>query len=331
MLGFTAERAALESQPIVVLADDTGRRVRIACHGAALLSFEVPRGGGRFDLAWGYHDATDIVARTGSHFAILAPFAGRVRDARYHFAGRIYDLQPGVRGRARGIRHGFVRDADFTVAELAAGANSARVTLATEAMHLRPGYPFCIDLAVSFMLDASGLALEVRMRNSGEQAAPCFCGWHAYLRPADGRADDWVLEIPARSIVRTDAQSIPLAGKAAYNTVAESPALDFSQPRRIGVTVLDNGYADLIAGDDGRLHSRLTDPATGCWVGTWQERGVLQAFTGDTLPAGARSAVALEPMESLADAFNCSDCAAAIRLAPGAERIFRCGLEFGRT
>jgi len=52
------------------------------------------------------------------------------------------------------------------------------------------------------------------------------------------------------------------------------------------------------------------------------------AFTADTVSRDVRRSLALEPMESLADAFNRADCADAIRLAPGAERFFRCGVEF---
>ena len=37
--------------------------------------------------------------------------------------------------------------------------------------------------------------------------------------------------------------------------------------------------------------------------------------------------IALEPMECMANAFNRPDCAQAIRLLPGAERRFRCGVE----
>jgi aldose 1-epimerase len=40
-----------------------------------------------------------------------------------------------------------------------------------------------------------------------------------------------------------------------------------------------------------------------------------------------RRSVALEPMESMSNAFNRPDCADAIRLEPGAEREFRCGVE----
>jgi aldose 1-epimerase len=51
------------------------------------------------------------------------------------------------------------------------------------------------------------------------------------------------------------------------------------------------------------------------------------AFTADTVTRDVRRSVALEPMESMSNAFNRPDCADAIRLEPGAEREFRCGVE----
>ena len=323
---FTATRAALGTEPIVVLADAAGRCARIACHGAALLSLVAPRQGTPFDVAWGYRTADEIRARAGSHFAILAPFGGRVADARYRFEGQDYDLQPGVTGAARGFRHGFVRDADFAVTELAGGAAAATAMLATQAIRPRPGYPFALDLTVEFTLHAGGLDVAFRMRNVGAEPAPCFCGWHAYFRVAPGQADDWSLAIPARTTLATDARLIALPGTAAYVPLDAVPALDFRAPRLIGGTVLDNGYVDLPVGADGRLHTRLADPSSGFALDVWQDRGALHAFTGDTLSAGARSAIALEPMERMADAFNRPECATAIRLDAGAERIFRCGV-----
>lgn len=325
---FNARRAMLGTQPIVVLTDDgAGRRACIACHGAALLSLETNRAGAPFDVAWGYRSDAEILARAGSHFAILEPFGGRVADARYEFEGAIHDLQPGVAGKARGFRHGFVRDADFAVTALVADTDSAGVTLETGAIRPRPGYPFSIDLALDFSLSLDGLTLTARMRNVGDRAAPCFFGWHAYFRTARGMADDWTLQIPAQATLATDANLIALPGSAAYVALDAAPALDFRRPRPIGNTVLDTGYGGLAMDTDARRRTHLTDPVTGFTLAVWQERGVLHAFTGDTLGAGARSAIALEPMECMANAFNRPDCANAIRLEPGVTRTFRCGVE----
>ncbi|HEY6517623.1 MAG TPA: hypothetical protein VIY50_15890 [Steroidobacteraceae bacterium] len=323
---YTVGRSALEDQPIVVLQDDGGRRVRIACHGAALIGFEVARGNRSFDIAAGHRNAAEINARPGSRFGVLVPFAGRVADARYRFDGTDYDLQPGAAPGKRESRHGFVRDADFVVTELTAEAAAARVTLSTS-VGRHPGYPFAIDLAVSFTLDVDGLALAVRMRNDGDEPAPCFFGWHPYFRVSDGFADEWTLEIPAQRLVATGTDLIPLAGDAAYVPLDDAPALDFRHSRPIGGSVLDQGYSDLDATADGRIRTRLMDPKSGFGITVWQERGVMHAFTGDTLKRDVRRSIALEPMECMADAFNRLEWADALRLGPGAERLYRCGVE----
>jgi aldose 1-epimerase len=323
---YAVEQSMLDDQPIVALRDDTGRRVRIARHGATLIGFEVPRGGRAFDIAAGYRDGAEIATRPGSRFAIMAPFAGRVAHARYRFDGRDHDLQPGLAPGRREFRHGFVRDTDFTVTALLADSGSARTTLSTT-IRGRPGYPFAIDLAVSMTLDATGLTVEAHMRNGGDEPAPCFFGWHPYFRVSAGGVNDWMLEIPARTLIRTGADLIALPGEAAYVPLGETPALDFRRSRPIGGSILDQEYGDLVADSDGRFRTRLLDPSSGFGISVWQERGVMHAFTGDTLKRDARLSIALEPMECIANAFNRPEWADAIRLAPGALRIYRCGIE----
>ena len=327
MAAFDVAIEWLEAQPVVVLNDAArGRRVRIARHGACVLGIEAMLGGRTVELADGHCSAADVIARPGSRFALLAPFANRVADARYRLDGREYDLMPGAVGVTRTSRHGFVRDADFAMAALGADARGAQVQFATT-IEPQPGYPFVLDLAVRYTLDAAGLTLETTLRNLGGTAAPAFVGWHPYFRVGESPLASWELMIPARQVIGTDTGHIPLPGEAAYVPIEQAPQLDFRQPRVIGALELNHTYAGLLPDADGRARSRLRDPASGIGIALWQERGVLLAYTGDTLERGARTSLALEPMESLPDAFNRPDCAGALRLEPGAARSFRCGVE----
>ncbi|MEO8747148.1 MAG: aldose epimerase [Rhodanobacter sp.] len=329
MARYSATQTQFDTQPIVVLQDDAGgREIRIARHGAALLSYKVRAVSGAWrDVAAGYRDADEIASHAGSRFAIMVPFAGRIADARYSFAGRDQDLQPGVTDASRGIRHGFVRDADFAIVELDTDEHRAQVVLATSAIRPQPGYPHAIDLRVTFTLGVAGLMLEAQMRNVGNEPAPCFFGWHPYFSVGDGPVDTWELQIPAQSLIRTGADLIALAGEQAYVAVDDAPAVDFREPRCIGQSIIDQGYTDVEADADGRIRTRLRDPAGGWVLTLWQESGVVHAFTADTISRGVRRAIALEPMECMADAFNRPECAAAIRLEPGMQREFRCGVE----
>jgi aldose 1-epimerase len=317
----------LETQPVVVLDDNArGRRVRIARHGACVLGVEARFGGRWMELADGHRGAAELDARPGSRFALLVPFANRIADARYRFDGIDHDLMPGASGKARASRHGFVRDADFAIGALAADEHAASVLFVT-GIGPQPGYPFTLDLAVRYTLAASGLTLETTLRNTGAHAAPAFVGWHPYFRVGSGSLASWELGIPAACVIRTDADLIPLAGPAAYLPLAQAPELDFRRPRVIGAIELNHTYTGLQVDADGRARTWLRDPASGLGIAVWQEHGVLLAFSGDTLERDARRSLALEPMESLPDAFNRPDCAEAIRLQPGAARTFRCGVE----
>jgi len=328
MTCFHAAEAMLGAQPVVLLEDVAGgRRVRIARCGAALLNFEANEGGAWHDYADGYRDDAEIAAHSGSRFAIMVPFAGRIADARYTYDGRAQDLQPGAVGDARASRHGFVRGTTFDLVALAADEQKAQATLATRAIRPQPGYPHAIDLTVIFTLDAAGLTLEVAMRNVGDSVAPCFFGWHPYFRLADALVDGWEMQIPAEGLVRTGADLIALPGAAAYVALDDAPALDFREPSVIGDRILDQSYTDLQADADGRIRTHLRDPASGRALVVWQEHGLMHAFTSDTISRDVRRAIALEPMECMANAFNRPECADAIRLEPGAERRYRCGVE----
>jgi aldose 1-epimerase len=330
MTAFSVARDRLGSHEMAILGDpERQRQVRIVSRGAAVIGIEIAHEGGAFQLADGYRDLPEVEQRPGSRYAVMAPFANRIKDALYRFDGQTYDLAPGAEGGKRESRHGFLRDQEFTLERLDADAAGAHAVFVNRSIRpgVHAGYPFAIDVSVHYILNASGLEVVASMRNVGKQAAPCFFGWHPYFRVADGAVDAWELQVPASLLIRTDANFIPLPGDEAYAALEDEPAMDFRQWRRIGTTELNHGYAGLHADADGRARTRVRDPKTGLTVAMWQTRGIVLAFTADTVPRDARRAIALEPMESMSDAFNREDCAAAIRLEPGAERLFHCGIE----
>jgi aldose 1-epimerase len=328
---FSIERTRLGPHDVVVLRDASrGRSVRVARRGATVIALEQVVNGRVISLLDGYRDSAELDTRPSSRSAIMLPFANRIDDARYTFDGQQQDLQPGVSGDQRASRHGFVRGVDFDISSEHVTADAAQVTFATDVLRpgAFPGYPHAIDLAVTYTLDAKGLSLRVSMHNVGDTAAPCFFGWHPYFRVDDSLVDAWELQVPATQRVRMTPASIPLAGEQAYQSLDDAPgALDFRQPKPIGSTKIDLAYAGLLKGPDGRIHTRLRNPSTGLVLSVWQERGVMLVFTADTVTRDIRRAVALEPMESMSNAFNRDDCADAIRLEPGAERHFLCGVE----
>lgn len=316
--------------PVLALIDcNSGMSVRLANRGATLLDFHAPVDGRLYNIADGYQDSDELTELKGAHFGVLWPFGNRIADARYRFEGREYDLQPGVTGDARGIRHGFVRDADFDLLSVDADDTGvcARFGYSGVRPDVHPGYPFAVDLELAFTLHAGGLDLQATMHNVGTQTAPCFFGWHPYFRLREDGIDHCHLRLPAQQVVRTNDKLIPLPRAAAFEAVQDNPTLDFHSERAIGDSVLDTGYAELKADADGRIRSHLRDPDSGLAVAMWQESGVIVAYTGDTLAQGQRRAIAVEPMQAMVDAFNRENCADAITLKPDAEKTFRCGVE----
>ena len=331
MSDFHTEKGQLGAHSLVHLRDaKRGRKITIAHHGATVLNLEVTHDGTVHDVANGYRDAAELEAHSGSRFAVMAPFANRIAAGRYRFGGEDFDMQPGVPEGKRGVRHGFVRGVDFVLDELAATDSGAHAVFSTQAIRpdANPGYPFAIDLQIGYTLGANGLILEARMRNVGTRAAPCFFGWHPYFTVGKTPLDTWELQVPAADLIRVDEGSIPLPGGAARAPVESEPDKDFRQIRTIGAIKLDQGYTDQVHDADGRIRSHLRDPATALGVTLWQERGITLAFSSDTTSRDVRRAVAIEPMESWTNAFNRPDCADTIRLDPGAERAFRCGVTF---
>lgn len=337
---FLIEHGRLGAEPVVIASSPDGAvRVAVARRGATLVRWEVNRLGTPLDLTDGYRDEAELLAQDGVRNGVLAPFPNRVADGRYAFAGadangnadaatdHEYDLLPG-RTAPRLIYHGFARELPFDLAEAVVSGSAARLTFAAQIRPDRhPGYPFSLDLAVSYLITANELSVGVHATNTGNSTAPYAAGWHPYFR-LPGAVDDWTLQIPARTLVRTDDALIPLDGDAAYQALDDNPAMDLRRPRELRDLVLDACFTDLAFADGDRAETVLRNMLTGDELRVWQLAGAMHVFTGDTLARDRRRSIALEPVEVVTNAFNRAECAAALRLAPGESRTFRFGARY---
>ncbi|RYB90418.1 aldose epimerase [Nocardioides oleivorans] len=239
------------------------------------------------DLVHGF--AEDAMSG-GGRGQLLMPWPNRIRDGRYSFGGR--DLQLGLTDPGHGnASHGLARWAAWTLEE----QTSTSVSLVYRVM-AQTGYPWTLDLHVLYDLSADGLVVTQTATNLAPEPAPYASGAHPYLCVGDA-IEDLELHVPARTRLLVDERQLPTGIEPV------SGDTDFTTPRRIGDLELDHGFGGLEHAD-GRATVTLRDPATGDGVALWvdAQHHWLQLYTAPT--AGARPAIAVEPMTAPADAFN---------------------------
>jgi len=286
--------------------DAAPTEVRVSA-GAAELAVELRGGGlrrltvGDWDLLDGYPTGTVIGGWPG---AVLLPWPNRVRDGRWAWQGRQLQLDVQGPGQPNAI-HGLVAWQPWQVLERGVSA----VTLGTT-VEPHPGYPFRLLAAVDYVLDASKLAVTVRVRNAGDEPAPFGVGMHPYLAVGareDGDLDDAELRLPVRTTLELDG-GLPTGGRAPFDGAVG----------RIGERSLDDAFTDLLRDDDGWARVRLSGPAGALELAVDDAWPWLQVFSGDALPAGRRRrALAVEPMTCPPNAL--ADGVDLIVLEPGAD------------
>lgn len=230
----------------------------------------------------------------GGRGQLLAPWPNRIGDGSYSFNGSDHQLaisEP----RRNNASHGLVRWVAWTVEEHTENSVSLVYRLMAQA-----GYPWTLDLHVLYDLSADGLTVTQTATNLAASAAPYASGAHPYLTVGAGPVDSWELILPARTRLVADDRLLPTGTEP----VAGTP-YDFTRPRRIGRTVFDHGFTDLVRNDD-RATVALGDPASGRGVALWADarHRWLQIYTADDQPATARRSIAVEPMTAPADAFR---------------------------
>ncbi|HEX5248538.1 MAG TPA: aldose 1-epimerase family protein [Gaiellales bacterium] len=305
---------ALEARPLA----PSGTQIELTCGDRRAVVTSVGAGlrahsaGGR-DVVAGY--GADEMS-PGGRGQLLIPFPNRVQGGRYEFGGRGHQL-PLNEPEAGNAIHGLTRWAEWMLVR----AEPDSVVF-EHLLHPRPGYPFSLALRVEYQLDAAGLAVSTKATNVGAEPCPYGCGAHPYLTVGTATVDTAILQVPARTVLHSDAHGIPVGREP-----VEGTAYDFRQPRPIGPVRLDNAFTDLERDDDGIARAELRDPDGHASVVLWVDaaHSYLMVFSGDTLPdAERRRSLAVEPMTCPPNAFCTRE--AVITLDPGQAFTSRWGI-----
>ncbi len=249
------------------------------------------------------------------HGAVLVPWPNRLANGTYSFDGETYQV-PINEPERNNANHGLGLYSRWTPVAVSDSA----VTLEQDLIP-QPGYPFPLRSTITYALAEDGLTVTATHTNRGSAAAPFGIGFHPWLSPGAFTIDECSLHVEASTWVQADERLLPVGER-------DIPAeLDFSQPRVLGGTVIDDGYVNPPA---GQSWVRLTDP-TGVAACCWMSEGLQcwQVCTADGIPGdGYRSGVAAEPMSCTANAFQTGN--RLVRLEPGQSHTATWGLCLSR-
>lgn len=275
--------------------NSTGEYVSlIPAFGATLNQVALSKGDKVYELVDGCktYDALLDEGKNTFKGSSLFPFPNRIKDGRYAFEGKQYQLNVNFPQENNAI-HGLLLTENFTVVSKQSTDDKASVTLQYDYSRQFEGYPFKCILTYELELGKEGFSCKTTITNSDTVSIPVGQGWHPYFKTGSN-VDELVVKLPSDSLYLVDERMIPtlqLTGVNGYNG-----------EKKIGSDKFDTGYKVKNSGTIAK--TEITDPAQNIKLIVWQETGLgkynfLQVYTPPS-----RQTIAIEPMTCLADAFN---------------------------
>jgi aldose 1-epimerase len=293
---------ALASTPDTELTLSFERqRAVVSPWGAALRRYFVMGPDGReTDIVWGYAGGA---AKRGGQGDVLIPFPGRVARGRYVFDGQALELDCNDKEGPNAI-HGFVRHVPWMVDEQAVDQVVFSIHI-EERTYAARGYPFSLEVKVTYRLDPDGLSCAFAVFNSGNRPAPVGVGFHPYFTVGTTRIDHAEAKIPASGFLEFNDELTPTGTVLA----TAGTEWDYRNYRSIGGRRFNHCYLHLIRDADGWCRASLRNPETGTTIDVTMDAAftAIVVYTGDAIPDAARQALAIEPMTCASDAFNHPD------------------------
>jgi aldose 1-epimerase len=239
---------------VYVLDDGAGGWAEVwPALGFNCFRWEAVRNGVALDLLYADPALFGDGRPTRSGIPILFPFPNRIRDGRFAWEGKQYQL-PADDPAGKNAIHGFACRRPWRIVGQGAGPDSAWVTgefqASRDGPECLPLWPADYVLRVTHRLGAGVLRVEAEVENPDRRTLPFGVGYHPYFRvPFAPGADaaDCEVRVPALK-AWVLAESLP-TGEVAY--IPGDPARDLYKPRRFADLQLDDLLTGVPAFPDG--------------------------------------------------------------------------------
>jgi len=272
-------------------------RLTVSPTGASLRGLSRVNDAASVEIVTEYRGASN---KHGGQGDVLIPFPGRISGGSYKFDGREHHLIKNDKETPSAI-HGFVRGVLWDVT----AQSTSEITFRTQidsAEYSAKGYPFSLDIHVTYRVTSDGMECDFSIANTGTTAAPVAAGFHPYFTVGSDLVDADELQVPFNSILDF-VNLIPTVKVLDIGTTD----VDFRTLRPIGGTAINTCFLNPNRDADGKIRIVFANAAKGRKVTVWMDKAFDYAvlYTGEAMgPEQRRRSLAIEPMTCGSDAFN---------------------------
>lgn len=301
-MSFHLTQAKREEHLVDILHDDQGNGLEIWPGGGFNAYRWHVEHGGRQELLYASPALFQEMRPTRSGIPVLFPFPNRIRDARFSWEGKAYQL-PITDSNGKNSIHGFVCRLPWRVVDRGADPSHAWITGEFQGSKDAPeslaAWPSDYLLRMTYRFLGLRLRLDIEVENRGATSLPFGLGFHPYFSLSGFGREEAVVGVPA-------AQVWPLLDNLPAGPPKPVGGMrDLRHGQVCGALRLDDVLTDL---------QGATRNAEGLvrfgWIEDWQQRRRLDLFASEEFREVVvfnpphREAFCIEPYTCVTDAVN---------------------------